>query len=144
VRAEVAGADVLVDYGRPFMRGRTIMGGLVPFDEVWRTGANEATHLVTSADLRIGSEAVPAGTYTLYTIPTETTWTLIVNRQTGQWGTQYDRSQDLARIPMSVAPTGRVVDQFTIRIEPLGDGSAVLAMEWENTRAEVSFSAEGG
>jgi hypothetical protein len=139
-RATVGGAEILVDHGRPYMRGRTIMGGLVPYGEVWRTGANEATHLVTTTDLSIGDVAVPAGTYTLYTLPTASAWTLIVNRQTGQWGTQYDQGQDLARIPMRVSATPDTVDQFTIAIEPHGEGAAVLAMTWETTRAEVPLS----
>jgi hypothetical protein len=143
VRGRIGGADLLVDYGRPYMRGRTIMGGLVPYGRVWRTGANEATHLVTSADLRIGGVAVPAGTYTLYTLPGESEWALIVNRQTGQWGTVYDEGRDLARIPMRIRRLDAPVDQFTLSIEPRGEGEGVLALEWETTRAEVSVAAAG-
>lgn len=139
-RAEIGGANVFVDYGRPYMRGRVIMGGLVPYGQVWRTGANEATHFVTDRDLRVGGVAVPAGTYTLYTLPAESGWQLIVNRQTGQWGTQYDPAQDLARIPMQVSRVETPVDQFTVRVEPRSDGGGLLALEWENTRAEVPFT----
>jgi hypothetical protein len=142
-RATVGGAQVMVDYGRPYMRGRTIMGGLVPYGTVWRTGANQATHLVTEATVRIGDVTVPAGTYTLYTVPGESEWHLIVNRQTGQWGTQYDQGQDVARIPMRVSRTAAPVEQFTVRIEGRGEREATLAMEWENTRAEVPFSVVG-
>lgn len=130
-----AGARVLVDYGRPYMRGRTIMGGLVPYGRVWRTGANAATTLVLPSDFRIGGTPVPAGTYTLYTLPGEQAWQLIVNKQTGQWGTEYDQAQDLARIPMKVERTAAPVDQFTISLAA-GTG---LVMEWENTRASVSM-----
>ncbi len=136
----MAGADIFVDYGRPYMRGRVIMGGLVPYGEVWRTGANEATHLVTGADLRIGDTTVPAGTYTLYTIPAEDGWQLIVNRQTGQWGTQYDAGQDLARIPMRTTRMDEPVEQFTVRVDPRGEREGALVLEWENTRAEVPFT----
>jgi hypothetical protein len=132
----VAGERILVDYGRPSMRGRTIMGGLVPYGQVWRTGANEATTLVTPVGLRIGETTVPAGTYTLYTLPGESTWQLIINKQTGQWGTVYDQAQDLARIPMTVERTPAPVEQFTISLTP-GSPTASLVMEWENTRAYV-------
>jgi hypothetical protein len=142
-RATVGGAELMVDYGRPYVRGRTIMGGLVPYGEVWRTGANEATHLVTSSALRIGGTALPAGTYTLYTLPAESGWQLIVNRQTGQWGTQYDQGQDVARIPMQVSRTAAPVEQFTISIEPRGGAAGVLVLEWENTRAEAPFTVAG-
>jgi hypothetical protein len=131
-----AGERILVDYGRPSMRGRTIMGGLVPYGQVWRTGANAATTLVTPRDLRIGETTVPAGTYTLYTLPGESTWQLIINKQTGQWGTEYDQAQDLARIPMTVERTPAPVEQFTISLTP-GSPTASLVMEWENTRAYV-------
>ncbi len=130
-----AGERIMVDYGRPSVRGRTIMGGLVPYGQVWRTGANAATTLVTPRDLRIGDTPVPAGTYTLYTLPAESGWQLIVNKQTGQWGTQYDQAQDLARIPMRVERTSAPVEQFTINLVAGSPGS--LVMEWENTRASV-------
>lgn len=140
----VAGDRFLVDYGRPYMRGRTIMGGLVPYGQVWRTGANAATTFVTPRDVRIGGTPVPAGTYTLYTVPNENAWQLIVNRQTGQWGTQYDQGQDLARIPMTVTRTAAPVEQFTIQMMP--GSPAQLVMEWENTRATVPVEivAAGG
>jgi hypothetical protein len=133
----IADARIYVDYGRPFMRGRTIMGGLVPYGQVWRTGANAATTLVTPRDLRIGATRVPAGTYTLYTLPGESAWQLIVNRQTGQWGTEYDPAQDLARIPMRVERTSAPVEQFTIALQPGGGDALDLVMTWENTRVSV-------
>lgn len=133
------GRRVYVDYGRPSRRGRQIMGGLVPFGRVWRTGANAATTLVTEADLTIGTTRVPRGTYTLYSIPTPEGWTLIVNRQTGQWGTQYDPSRDFARIPMQVSAVRQPVEQFTIALEKGRAGANTLALTWENTRATVPF-----
>ncbi|HEX8903409.1 MAG TPA: DUF2911 domain-containing protein [Longimicrobiaceae bacterium] len=140
VRFEVApGQRIYVDYGRPFMRGRRIMGGLVPYGRVWRTGANAATTLVTDVDLVIGDHPVPRGTYTLYTLPTARGWTLIVNRQTGQWGTQYEPARDLVRIPMQVSALREPVQQFTIKLERGRGGEHVLALEWENTRATVPF-----
>src|SRR5258706_9218742 len=91
------GKTISVDYSSPRAKGRKIFGGLVPFDKEWRTGANDATTFVTDADLMVGDLHVPAGKYTLYTIPGETEWTIIINKQTGQWGTQYDEKQDLGR-----------------------------------------------
>jgi hypothetical protein len=133
------GRRIYIDYGRPSRRGRRIMGGLVPYGRVWRTGANAATTLVTEADLTIGGTRVPRGTYTLYTIPTAEGWTLIVNRQTGQWGTQYDPSRDFVRIPMRVSPLRQPVEQFTIALEAGRAGANTLALAWENTRAAVPF-----
>lgn len=140
VRFDVApGQRVYVDYGRPSMRGRRIMGGLVPYGRVWRTGANAATTLVTDVDLLIAGHAVPRGTYTLYTLPTAQGWTLIVNKQTGQWGTQYEPARDLVRIPMQVSTLREPVQQFTIKLERGRGGNDTLALEWETTRAFVPF-----
>ncbi len=138
-RAEVAGATILVDYGRPSVRGREIFGGLVPWDAVWRAGANAATTLVTSKALVIGGTAVPAGTYTLYTIPGRDRWTLIVNRQTGQWGTEYHADRDLARIAMTTAVLPEPVEQFTIRLDVRG-GGGTLRLQWDRTEAAVPFT----
>jgi hypothetical protein len=139
-RFELApGQRVYVDYGRPSARGRRIMGGLVPFGRVWRTGANAATTFVTDVDLQVGTARVPKGTYTLYTIPSPGGWTLIVNRQTGQWGTQYEAARDLVRIPMRVSTLRQPVEQFTIAMEHGPGGAGTLVMEWERTRATVPF-----
>jgi hypothetical protein len=139
--AKIGAATVTIDYGRPSMRGRAIMGGLVPYDKVWRTGANRATHLKTDADLRVGSLVVPAGTYTLYTIPGEKAWTLIINKQTGQWGTQYDQAQDLGRVEMKRDATPAPVEQFTMTLAGAGP-AGTLTLEWENTRASVTVEAK--
>lgn len=136
------GKKVTIDYSRPSMRGRKIMGGLVPYGEVWRTGANEATTLKTEAALDIGGARVPAGTYTLWTLPSEGTWKLIINKQTGQWGTQYDQKQDLARVDMQKSQTQQPVEQFTISFDKKGGDTASLVMEWESTRVSVAIKAE--
>jgi hypothetical protein len=134
------GADTLwVDYGRPARRGREIFGSVVPWNTVWRAGANTATHFRTSADVVIGGTAVPAGTYTLWALPAPGGWKLIVNRQTGQWGTVYDEKQDLARIDMRVETLADPVERFTIEIAPQGDG-AELRMAWDRTRAAVPIA----
>jgi len=138
---EVAGKKVTVEYSRPSVRGRKVFGELVPYDRVWRTGANKATHLTTETDLMFGKVLVPKGTYTLYTWPTATGWKLIINKQTGQWGTVYDEKQDLARIDMKISKTPAMVEQFTISLDKAGNGG-VLKMEWENTSATAEFTAK--
>jgi len=137
--ATVDGASVAIEYGRPYMKGRKIVGGLVPFDKVWRTGADEATTLTTDKALAFGSLSVPAGKYTLYTIPGEKEWTLILNKQTGQWGTQYDQAQDLGRVAMKVQATAAPVEQFTVKIGDTAAGGEIH-LEWETTRAVASFT----
>src|SRR5580698_311938 len=131
------GNTVQIDYSRPSMRSRKIFGGLVPYDQVWRTGANAATSLKTSVDLMIGGTKVPKGNYTLYSLPGMNSWQLIVNKQTGQWGTEYNQGQDLARIPMKVSQRSSGLEIFTISFDKTGGDSATLKLEWENTIASV-------
>lgn len=135
--AEIGGATVTVDYGRPSMRGRKVFGGIVPFGQVWRTGANAATQLITDRDLVIGGQPVPAGTYSLWTIPARGGWTLIINRQHGQWGTEYDSTQDLVRVPLTVTSSNRPVERFTITVAGGEAGEGSIAFAWERTRATV-------
>lgn len=140
VKTTIGSANVAVNYSRPSRRGRTVFGGtIVPWGQVWRTGANSATMFKTDADLMIGSTLVPAGTYTLFSLPTQDGWTLIVNRQTGQWGTEYHEDRDLARIPMSVTKLSAPVEQFVIAIEPAATGST-LRMAWEDRQATVGIT----
>jgi hypothetical protein len=136
------GQKITIDYGRPSARGRKIMGGLVPYGQVWRTGANAATGLDTPVDLVIGDTTVPAGKYTLYSLVNNGSWKLIINKQAGQWGTEYDQSQDLARVDMKVSKTDVPVEQFTISWKETGPNKADLIMEWENTRASVPVRAK--
>jgi hypothetical protein len=138
----LAGKKVKIDYGRPSMRGRKIFGELVPFGQMWRTGANEATTLTTDIDLEIGGARVPAGKYTLYTLPGESGWKLIINKQTGQWGTEYNQAQDLARVDMKKELIEIPIEQFTISFLPKGDG-AMLRLDWEKTRAHVEVKVAG-
>jgi hypothetical protein len=116
----VGSAALWIDYGRPAKRGRRILGEIVPYDQVWRTGANAATQIHTAADLRVGDVILPAGRYTLWTLPTRQGATLIINRQTGQWGTQYDPAQDLVRALLLTAQLPESVERFTISIAPEG------------------------
>jgi hypothetical protein len=138
--AEVTFADgkkVTIDYSRPSAKGRKVYGGLVPYGQVWRTGANEATSLKTDTDLVIGGTTVPAGSYTLYTVPASGSWKLIINKQTAQWGTNYEQGQDLARVDMNVTTVSQPVEQFTISFDKTGGDSAKLNLDWEKTRASV-------
>ena len=135
------GKKITIDYSPPSKRDRVIMGELVPYGKVWRTGANAATTLKTEGDLMIGSVHVPAGTYTLYTIPGEKEWTLIVNKQTGQWGTNYDESQDLGRTKLAVKKLSAPVETFVIAIAPAGPNQATLSLKWENTEATARLLA---
>jgi len=130
---------ISVNYGRPSMRGRKIMGGLVPWNEVWRTGANQATHLKTSFDMTFGGVPVTRGTYTLWTLPSPGGWKVILNKQTGQWGTVYDPSLDLARFDATVEQTSSPVETFTIALKATGKTSGVMMLMWENTSVSVPF-----
>jgi hypothetical protein len=139
VSATVGGAQIWVDYGRPSARGRTIFGVVVPWGQVWRTGANAATQFSTDKDLTIGGAAVPAGKYTLWTLPTESGAKLIINKQTGQWGTAYDETQDLVRIDLNVAQLSEPVERFTIGVDTAGNGG-VLTFSWDRTRYSVPLN----
>ena len=127
MRASVGGAALAVEYSRPLMRGRTLLGGLIPYDRVWRTGANAATHLSTTAPIRLAGVPLDAGTYTLWTLPARSGVQLVINRQTGQWGTSYDARNDIARVAMRVDSLASPVERFTIRIDTTGSR---LLMEW--------------
>lgn len=134
------GKSVTIDYSSPRAKGRKIYGGLVPFDQVWRTGANEATTFVTNADLVVGGTTVPAGSYTLFTVPGKDKWSLVLSKKTGEWGTEYPgASNDLARIDMKVSALPAAVENFTIAFEKAGTG-ATLNIDWETTRASVAIA----
>ena len=139
--AVLNGKKINIDYSAPSKRDRAIMGSLVPYGEVWRTGANAATTLTTEGDLMIGTVHVPAGTYTLYTIPGEKEWTLIINKQTGQWGTKYDETQDLGRTTMTVKSLKAPVETFNIAVVPVNPTQATLKLTWENTEATARVLA---
>lgn len=136
------GKTVTIDYSAPSVRGRQIAGGLVPYGKVWRTGANAATTLKTPIDLKIGDLKVPAGTYTLYTLPSENGCILIVNKQTGQWGTEYDESKDLGRTPMNPVQVADSVETMVIKFDPVTNNATDLHIIWEHWDLTVSVAAE--
>jgi hypothetical protein len=133
-RAAIGAATFSVDYGRPLARGRTLLGNVIGYDRVWRTGANAATQFTTSAPITLAGLSLPAGTYTLWTVPHAKGVDLIVNRQTGQWGTAYNRAQDLGTAPMRADSVDPPVEQFTIAIEPTDARHGTLVMSWGTFR----------
>ena len=143
----VAGATIVVDHGTPARRGRAIWGALVPYGQVWRTGANQATHFTTDRDLVLGTGAqtlaVPAGAYTLFSVPEAGGGVLIVNRQTGQAGTAYDATRDLGRVPLTARPLAEVVELFTLAVGAEGAGG-VIRLQWDATELVVPFSVAAG
>jgi hypothetical protein len=133
-RATIGMATFAVDYGRPLARGRTLLGNVINYDRVWRTGANAATQFTTSAPITLAGLALDPGTYTLWTVPHLRGVDLIVNRRTGQWGTEYSRAQDLGTAPMASDSVGPPVEKFTISIEPADPRHGTLAMAWGTFR----------
>jgi hypothetical protein len=134
------GKTITVDYSSPRAKGRRIFGGLVPYGEAWRAGANEATTFVTTTDLMVGGSHVPAGSYTIFTIPNKDKWTLIISKKTGEWGIPYPGAdQDLVRVDMKVSATPSPIENFTIAFDKTASG-CTLRMEWETTRAAVDIS----
>jgi len=134
------GKSITIDYSSPRAKGRKIYGELVPYGQVWRAGANEATTFVTTADVTVGGAAVPAGNYTIYAIPNKDKWTLVISKKTGEWGTDYaGPSSDLARVDMKVSTLPAPVENFTISFDKSANGGS-LNIDWENTRASVAIT----
>ena len=134
------GKSITIDYSSPRAKGRKIFGGLVPYGEVWRAGANEATTFVTTADLMVGGEHVAAGSYTLFAIPEKDKWTLIISKKTGEWGIPYPgQADDLLRVDMKAGATSSPVEDFTIGLDKASNG-CTLRMEWENTKATIDIA----
>jgi hypothetical protein len=139
------GTTVKVDYSSPRAKGRKIFGeakenAVVPYGEVWRTGANEATTFVTSANVMVGGKAVPAGSYTVFTVPKADSWWLVISKKTGEWGTDYPgEKEDLGRVPMKISRNGPPVENFLIAFDQ-GGSKCKLRMEWETTVASVEIT----
>jgi Protein of unknown function (DUF2911) len=133
------GKTITVDYSSPRAKGRKIFGELVPYGEVWRAGANEATTFVATTDVMVGGNHVAAGSYTIFTIPDKDKWTLIISKKTGEWGIPYPgKDQDLLRVDMKVSKLPSAVENFTIAFDKASDG-CTLRMDWETTRASVEI-----
>jgi hypothetical protein len=136
----IDGKKITVGYGAPSMRGRKVMGRLVPYGEVWCAGANDATSLDTEADLEIGGLKVPKGSYTLWALPNSDEWRFIVNKETGQWHTEYHEDLDLGRVKMNVKSIAEPVEVLRIELSSTGGNKGRLALVWENTEASVPIS----
>jgi hypothetical protein len=142
----IDGKKLSIAYSAPSARGRKIMGGLVPYGRVWRTGADNATTFQTDADIVMGGETgglkVPKGTYTIYTLPGPNDWQLIVNKQTGQWGTEYNPRQDLGRVKMAMAQPPAPAERFKIELSSAGAKKGLLKMTWERTEVSVPITVQ--
>ena len=138
----INGKKITINYSAPSMRNRKIFGSLVPFNQVWRTGANAATELTTDANLNINGLQVPKGKYSLFTYVQPDSWELIVNKQTGMSGLDYDKGQDLGRVKMTVTKTPAPVETLKITLEKAGGNKARITMAWEETMASIAFTVE--
>jgi len=136
----IANDTIGLSYGRPFKRGRKIFGGVVPYDSIWRTGANDLTKLNLPYDVQFGKVTIQKGEYALYTIPSEDRWTLIFNTDFKQWPTEPNRSKDFALVPLQVRKAAQPTDQFTITIDPV-KGGGIIKFIWEETEAFAPFRA---
>lgn len=144
VKQRVGLTDIEITYNRPGMKGRTVFGGLVPYGEVWRTGANTATKITFSTAVKLNGTAVPAGTYELFTIPSPTEWTVIIHKNMSQWGAYaYDMKNDVARVTAKPAASMmNSVESFSIGFSDLHNDSAMLNISWEKTRVSVKLDVD--
>jgi len=140
VAATIGGKKISIDYYAPSMHGRKIMGGLVPYGEVWCTGANWATKITTEAGLQMGGLKLPAGSYSIWTLPNENEWTIIINRETGQFHRDYDASRDFGRTKMMLKKLSEPVETFRIGLRSDGGNQGTLALDWETTEAYIPFT----
>jgi hypothetical protein len=140
-RETIGGANVVVAYSRPLKRGRVIFGNIVPWNQVWRTGANAATMFTTSKDLVFGTTVIPAGSYTLWTVPTPTGAKLIFNSETGQWGTDYHADKDFAKVDLAGRKISPPVEQFVIGVAPRGAGG-VISFSWDDRQFSAPFTVK--
>ncbi len=136
----IAGKKISVEYYAPSAHGRKVMGGLVPYGQVWCTGANWATKLTTESDLELGGLKLPKGSYSIWTVPNEKEWTLIINSETGQFHLNYDQSRDFGRTKMAVKTLPSPVETFKVQLTAAGDTKGTLALIWENTEASVPMT----
>ena len=140
-RKEGEKAVVRVTYSRPLKNGREVFGKLVPYGEVWRTGANEATEIKFYQDVDFGGKKVKAGSYSLFTIPGEKEWTVILNSDLDYWGAyKYNQKNDVVRVPATVGSLSEPLENFSIQFDKKGDKQGVLRLAWDTTVAEVPFS----
>ena len=134
--------NVRIEYHRPAVNGRKIFGGLVPYDVIWRAGANEPTLVTFSTPVKVEGQDVPAGTYSFFFIPGQQQWTVVLNKFTGGWGTySYDQSEDLVRVKVT-PQTGDAMERMAFTFDDAKDNSVVLSMRWDKTRVPVKLEAD--
>jgi hypothetical protein len=134
----LGGHSITIEYNAPSARDRKVEGGLIPYGRVWRTGADAATTLTTDADLMIGDLRVPKGEHTIFTLASPAGWKLVINKQTGQWGLQYDQAQDLGSVPLTLTTLSAPVETFRITLKGTGPASGTLTLTWGGTAATVT------
>ncbi len=143
IKQRVGLTDIEISYNRPGMKGRTVFGGLVPYGEVWRTGANTATKITFSTEVKLNGTAVPAGTYELFTIPGQSEWTVIIHKNMSQWGAYaYDAKNDIARITAKPTANANAVETLSLGFAELHSNSATLFISWEKTRVAVKLEVD--
>lgn len=143
LKQRVGLTDIQVDYSRPSVKGRKIFGGLEQYGKVWRTGANSATKISFSTDVKLNGTAIPAGTYELFSIPGEKEWTVIIHKNASEWGAYtYDAKDDVARITAKPVTLAQPVESFTIDVNDLRDESATLTLAWDKTCVPVKIAVD--
>jgi hypothetical protein len=143
LKQRVGVTDIELLYGRPGLKGRVAFGGLVPYGKIWRTGANTATKIKFSTPVKFGGAAIPAGSYELFTIPGEKEWTVIVHKDSSQWGAySYKQENDVARVTAQPVTLAAAVETLTIDFNDLRDESATLNIAWEKTRVPVKITVD--
>lgn len=143
LKQRVGVTDVEISYNRPGMKGRTVFGGLVPYGEIWRTGANTATKLTFSTDVKLNGTAIPAGTYELFTIPGKTEWMIIIHKNMSQWGSYaYDQKNDVARFKVTPSTLGSAVETMAFGLSDVHNDSATLYISWEKTRVPMKLEVD--
>ena len=140
--AVIDGDHISIDYYAPSMHSRKIMGNLVPYDEVWCTGANWATKITTEADLDVNGLKVPKGSYSIWTLPNEKQWLLIINKQTGQWGLDYNAKMDVGRVKMTMSKPPSPIETYKMTLSGTGPNTGKLQLEWENHIASVPIAVK--
>lgn len=140
VKQAFALSHITIDYSRPGVKGREIFGGLVPYDKVWRTGANAVTTIEFGLDVKLNGHLVKAGKYAVYTIPTAGDWTIILNKDIDVWGTEYAKSDDVVRFQATPVPLSFSIETFTINIDKIRDNSCILYLAWDQTYVPIEVT----
>jgi hypothetical protein len=140
VQTTINGAGVKIIYSRPSVRSRVIFGAVVPWNRIWRTGADAATKITLSQPLYFNGKELPAGAYSIFTLPTQNGWTLIFNKQADIWGTEHNPDYDFLKVPMQTQSLNKTVEMLTFALTPSGNNDGIISVSWDKLRAFVSFT----